>query len=119
MVIRQGDVFWVEGDEPLGSEPGLRRPYVVIQNDAFNLGRIQTVVVCALTTNLRLASAPGNVLLAQGEANLPKTSVVNVTQILTVDKAFLVEKSGSLSHRRLGQILRGIHLLLKPVEIKD
>jgi mRNA interferase MazF len=119
MVIRQGDVFWLERSEPLGSEPGLRRPYVVIQNDAFNLGRIQTVVVCAITTNLRLANAPGNVLLVQGEANLPKASVVNVTQILTVDKAFFVEKSGSLSHRRFQQILRGVHLLLQPVEIKD
>ena len=114
MVINQGDIFWIELDEPAGSEPGYRHPHVVIQNNVFNRSRIQTVVVCTLTSNLRRARAPGNVLLEPGEANLPKHSVVNVSQIFTVDKSQLREKIGTLSARRVREILHGIRLLTEP-----
>jgi len=112
--ISQGDVFWIELDEPEASEPGYRHPYVVVQNDLFNRSRIRTIVVCALTSNLKRAAAPGNVLLAPNEANLPKQSVVNVSQIYTVDKTQLDEKIGTLSAERVGQILDGIKLVLEP-----
>jgi mRNA interferase MazF len=89
MVINQGDVYWVELEEPSGSEPGYRHPHVVVQNNVFNQSRINTVVVCVLTSNLKRAEAPGNILLEKGEANLSKQSVVNVSQIFTVDKQTL------------------------------
>jgi mRNA interferase MazF len=114
VVIRQGDIYWVDLGEPLGSAPGFRHPHVVVQNDVFNSSRIHTVVVCALTSNLRRAEAPGNVLLQLGEANLPKQSVVNVSQIFTVDKRQLEDKIGSLSPARAGEILEGIRLVLEP-----
>ena len=113
-MIQQGDIFWVDLGELLGSEPGFRHPHVVVQNDVFNCSRIHTVVVCALTSNLQWAEAPGNVLLKPGEANLPKQSVVNVSQIFTVDKRQLEEKIGSLSMLRVRAILDGIRLLLEP-----
>ena len=116
MVINQGDVFWVDLDDPSGSEPGYRHPHVVIQNNLFNRSRINTVVVCALTSNRKRAQAPGNVLLAPREANLPKQSVVNVSQIFTVNKTQLSEKIGSLSTRRVREILDGLHLLTEPRE---
>ncbi len=94
MVIRQGDVFWVDLGDPSGSGPGYRHPYVVVQNNVFNRSRINTVVVCALTSNLRRAEAPGNVLLEAGEANLPRPSVVTVSQMYTVDKRDLTEYLG-------------------------
>lgn len=114
MVINQGDVYWIDLDEPSGSGPGLRHPHVVVQNDLFNHSRLATVVVCLLTTNLRLASAPGNVLLNMGEANLSRQSVVNVTQLYTVDKADLIEWIGVLSENRVRQIVAGIRLLTEP-----
>jgi mRNA interferase MazF len=117
MVINQGDVFWINLGEPAVSEPGYRHPHVVIQNNVFNRSRINTVVVCALTSNLRRAAAPGNVLLEEGEANLPRQSVVNVSQIFTADKDDLVEKIGSLSPRRVLQVLDGIWLLTEPRDI--
>jgi len=116
MVIRQGDVYWVDLGEPSGSEPGYRHPCVVVQNDVFNQSRIRTVVVCALTSNLKRAEAPGNVLLEKGEANLPKQSVVNMSQIFTVDKTQLGDHIGTLSPRRVRQILAGILLVLTPRE---
>ena len=114
MVIDQGDVFWVDLGEPSASEPGYRHPHVVIQNNVFNHSRINTVVVCALTSNLTRAKAPGNVLLDKGEANLPKQSVVNVSQIFTVDKRALGEKIGALSQGRVRQILQGVRLVIEP-----
>jgi len=113
-VIRQGDVFWVDLPRPAGSSPGYRHPHVVIQNDVFNASRIQTVIVCAITSNLRRAQAPGNVQLEKGEANLPKASVINVSQVITVDKSQLVERIGTLSPRRVRQILDGLRLVLEP-----
>ncbi len=117
MVISQGDIYWIEFDEPGDSEPGYRHPHVIVQNNLFNQSRIRTVVVCELTSNLRRAEAPGNVLLDQAEANLPKQSVVNVSQIFTVDKTQLGEYIGSLSPRRLRQVLDGIKLILEPREV--
>jgi mRNA interferase MazF len=114
VVIQQGDIYWVDLQEPIGSEPGYRHPHVVVQNDVFNCSRIHTVVVCALTSNLQRAEAPGNVLLKPGEANLPKQSIVNVSQIFTVDKRQLEEKIGSLSTLRVREILGGIRLVLEP-----
>ncbi len=116
MNIRQGDIFWVDLGEPGGSEPGFRHPYVVLQNNVFNASRVNTVVLCALTSNVERAKAPGNVLLRKGEGDLPKDSVVKVTQIITVDKSDLVEKIGSLSSTRISQIIEGVKLLLGPRE---
>jgi len=118
MVINQGDIFWVDLDEPSGAEPGYRHPHVVIQNNLFNQSRINTVVVCALTSNLKRAKAPGNVLLNKGEANLPKKSLVNVSQIFTVNKGDLSEKIGALTRERFNQVHEGIKLLTEPREIE-
>ena len=117
MEIKQGDIFWIEQDEPGGSEPGYRRPFVVVQNNLFNKSRINTVVVCALTTNLQRVKSPGNVLLDPGEGGLSKTSVVNVSQIFTVDKNSLEEYCGTLSLYKVEQILYGINLLLQPADV--
>jgi len=117
MVINQGDIFWIELGIPSGSSPGYRHPHVVIQNNLFNRSKINTVVVCALTSNVKRAKAPGNVLLSKGEANLKKESVLNVSQIMTVDKSDLVEKIGTLSPARVHQILEGIRLLTEPRDI--
>ena len=119
MVINQGDVFWVDVGEPSGSEPGYRHPHVVIQNNVFNRSRINAVVVCVLTSNLKRAEVPGNVLLEEGEAHLPKQSVVNVSQIFTVDKGDLAERIGRLSRERVGQVLDGVSLVLDPREIGE
>ena len=118
MVIRQGDIYWLDLGVPRGSAPGYRHPHVVIQNDLLNHSRIHTVIVCAVTSNLRRAGSPGNILLNKGEANLPKPSVVNVTQIMTVDKSDLVEKIGALSSKRVLEILDGIQLVLQPREVR-
>ncbi len=105
--------------EPSGSEPGYRHPHVVIQSNLFNRSRINTVVVCALTSNLKRAQAPGNVLLNKGEAGLPKKSVVNISQIFTVNKSDLSEKIGSLTSNRFNQVLEGLKLLTQPREVED
>jgi mRNA interferase MazF len=118
MVISQGDVFWVDLGRPSGSGPGYRHPHVVVQNNLFNRSRIGTVIVCALTSNLRRAAAPGNVPLGKGEANLPRPSVVNVSQVYTVDKAALVERTGAVSAARLREILDGLRLLTEPRDIE-
>jgi mRNA interferase MazF len=117
MEVKQGDIFWIEQEEPKGSEPGYRRPFVVVQNNLFNQSRINTVVVCALTTNLRRAKSPGNVMLETGEGGLSKPGVVNVSQIFTVDKGYLEEYCGSLSSQKIAQVLYGINLLLQPSEV--
>lgn len=116
MVISQGDIFLIDLEDPTGLEPGFRHPHVVIQNNLFNRSRIDTVVVCLLTSTLRLARVPGNVLLEKGEGNLPKQSVVNVSQLYTVDKVDLVEWIGVLSEKRIRQILDGLRLITEPRE---
>ena len=117
MVIKQGEIFWVELEEPSGSEPGYRHPHIVIQNNVFNTSKINTVVVCALTSNVKRAQAPGNVMLEKGEGDLPKQSVVLVSQIFTVDKSQLGEFIGKVSENRIRQILDGIYLLTEPCDI--
>ena len=114
-MIKQGDIYWLKLTVPRGSEPGHRRPHVVIQNDVFNASRIETVVVCGLTSNLKRAQAPGNVTLNKGEANLKKKSVVNISQVVTVNKSDLSEKIGSLSSEKTKAILDGIKLLIEPL----
>jgi mRNA interferase MazF len=114
MVIKQGDIYWIDLGEAIGSEPAYLRPYVVIQNDLLNSSQIRTVIVCALTSNLRRAKAMGNVLLELGEANIDRQSVVNVSQIFTVDKALLTEKIGKLSPERIRQILGGLAMITEP-----
>ena len=109
--IRQGQVYWLDFGTSAGSAPAERHPCVVVQNDVFNRSTIATSVVCLITSNLGRANAPGNVLLKKGEAKLPKASVVNVSQILTVDKAELVECIGTLSDTAAGAIRDGLHLL--------
>jgi mRNA interferase MazF len=116
MVINQGDIYWIELDEPEGSEPGYKHPHIIVQNNLFNRSKIKTVLVCPLTTNLKRANAPGNVLLDKKESNLPKESVVNVSQIFTVDKTQLDEYIGTLSSKRITEILNGIKLVLDPRE---
>jgi mRNA interferase MazF len=106
--INRGDLFWIEPDESRGSIPGHSHPHVVVQDDVFNHSRISTVVVCALTSNLKRASEPGNVLLEPGEGNLPRQSVVVVSQVSSVDKARLGERIGALSDARVEQILAGL-----------
>ena len=118
MEIRQGDIFWIDEAEPHGSEPGYRRPFVVVQNDVFNASRLRTTVVCALTTNLHRAEAPGNVLLKAGEGGLMRASVVNVTRLFTVNKTEVADYCGSLSRKRIGEILAGIELVLQPADIE-
>ena len=112
--IRQGQLWWLDMGIPFGSEPGYRRPFVVVQNNLFNRSRLQTVVMCAVTTNLRLAEAPGNVFLDAGEAQLREAGVVNVSQLVTVDRRRLVQKIGELPGPRVQAVLEGLNLLLNP-----
>jgi mRNA interferase MazF len=104
--------------EPDASEPGYTRPWVIVQNNLFNLSRIKTAVLCALTSNMKWANSPGNVVLEAGEANLPKPSVVLVSQMMTVDKSQLGEYLGTLSRTRIHQIANGIRILTEPREIE-
>lgn len=117
MVINQGDVYWVDSGDPAGSSPGYLRPFLIIQNNIFNKSKINTVIVCALTSNLARAKSPGNVLLDDGEADLPKQSVINISQLFTIDKSDLQEYIGSVSAARIAQILEGLHLITDPRDI--
>ena len=116
MVINQGDLFWIDLGEPIGSEPGFSHPGVVIQNNMFNHSNLNTIIVCELTSNLKRASIPGNILLGEGEGNLPKQSVVIVSQIFTADKSQLGDYVGTLSAKRVRQILDGLRLITEPRE---
>ena len=111
MAVKQGDIYWVSLDEPNRSEPGIVHPHVVIQDNVLNRSRINTLVVCALTTNMKRAKSPGNVLLEVGEANLPKQSIVVVSQVSTVNKSQLGAYIGSLTQERINQILAGMRFL--------
>ena len=118
MVIRQGDVFWLNFGLPEGSGPGYRHPYVVVQNNVFNKGPINTVVVCGVTSVLKRGTAPGNVVLNKGEGNLRKQSVVNVSQVYTVDKSRLADKIGTLSAKRVREIVDGLHVVIEPRDLE-
>ncbi len=112
MVISQGEVWWAELGEPVGSAPGFRRPVVVVQSDAINRSQINTVVCVPLTSNLQWANAPGNVLLKRKQTGLPKDSAANVSLIVSLDKVQLTERAGKLSKRLLEAILNGIDVVL-------
>jgi mRNA interferase MazF len=111
-VIAQGEVWWADLGEPAGSEPGFRRPVVVVQGDAFNRSRIATVVCVALTGNLRWAEAPGNVPLSARLTGLPKDSVANVSQIVTLDRGALTDRVGTLPEKKLELVLLGVDNVL-------
>ncbi|MFO7682573.1 MAG: type II toxin-antitoxin system PemK/MazF family toxin [Chloroflexota bacterium] len=110
--IHQGDIWWADLQPPGGSEPGYRRPVVVVQQDAFNDSYIKTAVCVLITSNLNLVNAPGNVLLPKLETELPKESVANVSQLITIDKRFLDEYVSTISGALLEQILNGIQLII-------
>lgn len=110
-MIRQGEVYWLHFGTPHGSEPAGRRPALVVQHDRFNRSAISTTVVAAVTSNLRLADMPGNVRLRRGEAGLEVPSVINVSQLRTVDRSRLGERVGVLGPARLQEVLRGLALL--------
>jgi mRNA interferase MazF len=112
MVISQGDVFWADLPEPEGSGSGFRRPVIIVQGDALNQSRIATVISVPLTSNLKWADAPGNVLLKAKATGLPKDSVANVSQIVTLDRAALDARAGRLTARQLGLVLAGIDVVL-------
>jgi mRNA interferase MazF len=112
MVIRRGEVWWAALGSPQGSEPGYRRPVVVLQANEFNESPIRTVVVAAITSNLRLAQAPGNVRCGKRDTGLPKPSVVNVSQLATVDRERLLDRAGALPGALLQQVEEGVRLVL-------
>ncbi|MBW8713161.1 MAG: type II toxin-antitoxin system PemK/MazF family toxin [Acidobacteria bacterium] len=112
MVISQGEVWWADVPPPAGSEPGFRRPVAIVQGDALNRSRIATVVCVPLTSNLKWADAPGNVRLNARATSLSKDSVANVSQILTLDKSFLIERVGKLSTAKMELVLSGIDVIL-------
>lgn len=111
-MIGQGEVWWASIGDPTGSEPGFRRPVVVVQGDAFNRSAIRTVVTVPLTSNLRWADAPGNVRLSSRATGLPKESVANVSQIVALDSATLTERVGKVSQAKLELLLAGIDVVL-------
>lgn len=112
MSLSQGDVWWAELPPPRGSDPGFARPVVVVQGDALNRSRIATVVCVPLTSNLKWADAPGNVVLDKRSTGLPKPSVANVSQIITLDRTDLTERVGSLPGTKLDLVLAGIDVVL-------
>jgi mRNA interferase MazF len=113
MVIKRGEIWWAELPEPTASEPGCKRPLIVIQSNDFNSSNINTIIAVIITSNILLAAAPGNILLPAAKSKLPKKSVVNVSQLITVDKSFFTEKVHTLSSRLMEQIDDGIRLVLK------
>ena len=112
MVITQGDIVWASLNDSTGSEPGFRRPVVVVQGDAFNTSRLRTIVVVPLTSNLRWGAAPGNVALVSNDTGLPKDSVANVSQIVSVDRSILSDRVGHLTDSDLELIRAGIEIVL-------
>ena len=110
--MKRGEVWWADLPVPLGSEPGFRRPVLIVQADDFNRSRIRTVLAAAITTNPAIAAAPGNLPLPRRSAGLDRASVVNVSQVLTIDKRFLIERAGRLSGARIRQVEEGLRLVL-------
>ena len=110
--MRRGEIWWASLPAPQGSGPGYRRPVVVVQSDQFNESRISTVVIAIITSNLRLAAAPGNMLLDSYESGLPRDSVLNLSQVLTVDKSFLTERVGALSAGNIAVMDAGLKLVI-------
>ena len=112
MVIERGEVWWADLGEPDGSEPGYRRPVLIVQGDAFNRSRLRTVIAVVLMTNARLVEAPGNVLLSAKATGLPRDSVANVAQVITVDRDFLLERAGRIRGQLLQDVDKGLRLVL-------
>jgi len=110
--MERGTVWWAQLPAPIASEPGFRRPVIIIQSNAFNRSRIRTIVAVVLTSNLRLADAPGNVLIPATDSGLPKDSVANVSQIITLDRTFLTEKCGRMPSRIMKSVDDGTRLVL-------
>ena len=112
MVISQGETWWADLAEPVGSAPGFRRPVLIVQGDALNASRIATTICVPLTSNLKWADAPGNVLLKAKTTGLPKDSVANVSQIVSIDRAMLTARVGKVRRRQLELVFAGIDLVL-------
>ena len=110
--MRRGEVWWASLPEPTGSRPGFRRPVLVVQSNSFNQSRISTVVVAVVTSNVALAEAPGNIHLAKSEAGLPRASVVNVSQLLTIDRALLTLRVKALSGQTMARVDEGLCLVM-------
>jgi mRNA interferase MazF len=112
VVVERGQIWWADLGEPDGSEPGFRRPLLIVQSDAFNRSRLRTTLAVVLTSNLRLLDAPGNVLLSAKASGLPKDSVANVSQVITIDRDFLTEPAGSIRGALLRDVDAGLRLVL-------
>jgi mRNA interferase MazF len=112
LVVERGDLWWADLGEPEGAEPGFRRPVLIVQAEAFNRSRLQTVIAVVLTSNLRLVDAPGNVLMPAKATGLPKNSVANVSQLITIDRDFLTHKAGRLRGQLLKAVDNGLRLVL-------
>jgi mRNA interferase MazF len=112
MVMRQGEIWWADLDEPRGSGPGYRRPVLIIQSDALNQSRIHTAICAIISSNQLLAKAPGNIFLGKKESGLPKDSVINLSQIITLDKQLLDERVESIDKNKLKEVIKGLKLVL-------
>lgn len=110
--MQRREVWWANLDEPQGSEPGFRRPVLIVQADSFNRSRLRTVVVVILTSNVRVLDAPGNVLLDARSTGLNKDSVANVTQLVTLDEGYLSERVGKVAPKVMAQVDAGLRLVL-------
>ena len=110
--IKRGEIWWADLGDPAGSEPSLRRPVLIVQDNQYNRSRIATVIILSITSNTRLADMPGNILLGREESGLPKESVINVSQIATVDKNWLEKKVGSVSQTLMEEVDYGLGLIL-------
>jgi mRNA interferase MazF len=112
VVIERGEIWWADLSDPVGSGPGFRRPVLIVQSDAFNRSRLRTVVAVVVTSNLRLVDAPGNVLLPAKASGLPKDSIANVSQVITVDRDFLSDRAGRIRGALLSDVESGLRLVL-------
>lgn len=110
--MRRGEIWWAGLPVPRGSEPGIRRPVVIVQSDPFNRSRIRTVIAAVISSNLRLADAPGNVALSRRQSRLARDSVINVSQLITLDRSYLTERIGKVSSSLLVAIDDGLRLVL-------
>jgi len=110
--VRRGEVWWAELPEPSGSEPGYRRPVLIVQADEFNRSQLRTVIAAAITSNTLLAAAPGNVSFSPNSVGLNRESVVNVSQIVTLDKSFLTQRVGRVAERKLREVENGLRLVM-------
>lgn len=108
----RGEVWWVDLGIPFGSEPGFRRPVLIVQEDSFNQSKINTIIVVPMTTNIKLAEAPGNILLSKKDTQLSKDSVVNVSQIVTLDRERFIERISKISVKNMKKVEDGIKLIL-------